>query len=325
MRIDVTANSLIAAGLGSTGLAAPRNVSLRAIRRDRADGEAGASVDRLESSTKGDTVELSDAGLRAAAEARSGLGAGAASNLSSPNSPGGGSSVNGQPDPDDRATLSPDSSGESAKPSAGLDDDLTAEEREQVEKLEQRDREVRRHESAHMAAAGGQAKGGATFEYETGPDGKRYAVGGEVQIDTSEVRGNPRATIAKMQQVRRAANAPAEPSSQDRQVAAQARASEQRARAELANERAKAADGVNGGGAGGLAQSAPTGASSEVPNGGMDKPQRAESDLVSQGAVGEGVGLDESRRAGRTAFNLIAAISTTFRAGALGRQIDFVV
>lgn len=324
MRIDVTTNSLIAAGLGTTGLATPRNVSLRAVRTDRVDGEAGTSLDRLASSAKGDTVELSDAGLRAAAEARSRLAVGDAPNASSSNSPSDGSSVNGQPRGDIGATLSTDSSGESTRPSAGLEGDLTAEEREQVEKLEQRDREVRRHESAHIAAAGGQAKGGATFEYETGPDGKRYAVGGEVQIDTSEVQGNPRATIAKMQQVRRAANAPAEPSSQDRQVAAQAQASEQRARAELAKERAEDADGVNGGAAGGLAQSVPTVVSSEVPNVGTEQSQRAGSDSMPRGAADEGGGLDESRRAGRTAFNLMAAISTTFRAGALGRQIDFV-
>ncbi|MCH8129990.1 MAG: hypothetical protein IIC70_08840, partial [Acidobacteria bacterium] len=59
------------------------------------------------------------------------------------------------------------------------------------------------------AAAGSNASGGPTFEFTTGPDGKRYAVGGEVQIDTSAVDGDPQATIQKMQQVRRAALAPA--------------------------------------------------------------------------------------------------------------------
>ena len=78
---------------------------------------------------------------------------------------------------------------------------------------------VRAHEQAHKAAAGAHAKGGPTYEYQSGPDGKRYAVGGEVQIDTSPVPNDPQATIQKMQQVQRAANAPAEPSSQDRRVA----------------------------------------------------------------------------------------------------------
>lgn len=117
---------------------------------------------------------------------------------------------------------------------ASSETELTDEEQKQVEQLKQRDREVRQHEQAHLAAAGGNAIGGPTFEYQTGPDGKRYAVGGEVQIDTSPVEGDPEATIAKMQQIRAAALAPANPSAQDRQVAAQAAAEARDARAELA-------------------------------------------------------------------------------------------
>ena len=111
--------------------------------------------------------------------------------------------------------------------------ELTEEERQQVEKMKARDQEVRRHEQAHKAAAGSHARGGPTYTYETGPDGKRYAVGGEVPIDLSPVEGNPQATIAKMQQIRRAALAPSDPSSQDRAVAAQAAQAEREARAEL--------------------------------------------------------------------------------------------
>ena len=44
------------------------------------------------------------------------------------------------------------------------------------------DREERQHEQAHLSAAGGHARGGPSYQYETGPDGKRYAVGGEVSI-----------------------------------------------------------------------------------------------------------------------------------------------
>lgn len=128
------------------------------------------------------------------------------------------------------------SSSEAAR-EAGGKSELTEEERRVVEKLKERDAEVRRHESAHKAAAGSAAKGGPQFEYTTGPDGRRYATGGEVRIDTSEVPGDPRATIAKMQQIRRAATAPAEPSSQDHRVAAEATAIESRARSELAAAR----------------------------------------------------------------------------------------
>ena len=110
--------------------------------------------------------------------------------------------------------------------------DLSDEETQQVEKLKARDREVRTHEQAHLAAAGPYARGGPTYTYQQGPDGQRYAIGGEVQIDTSPVPGDPEATIAKARVVRNAALAPAEPSSQDRAVAAAASQMEQQARAE---------------------------------------------------------------------------------------------
>lgn len=119
--------------------------------------------------------------------------------------------------------------------------ELTEEEKGEVQKLEQRDREVRQHEQAHKSAAGRYA-GSPSFEYEVGPDGQRYAVGGEVSIDVSPVDGDPQATIEKMQQVRQAANAPAQPSDQDRQIAAQAAQLEQEARSELAAQKIEGQD-----------------------------------------------------------------------------------
>lgn len=104
-----------------------------------------------------------------------------------------------------------------------------------VDQLKARDREVRAHEQAHMAAAGGYATG-MSFSYQTGPDGKKYAVGGEVGIDTSKVAGNPEATIQKAMVIQRAAMAPAEPSSQDYKVARQAAVMMTEARAELAEQ-----------------------------------------------------------------------------------------
>ncbi|MBN1980940.1 MAG: hypothetical protein JW795_05375 [Chitinivibrionales bacterium] len=95
-------------------------------------------------------------------------------------------------------------------------------EQQQIAELRARDREVRAHEQAHIAAGGSYVRGGAQYSYQTGPDGKQYAIGGEVSIDTSEVPNNPQATIAKMQLVRKAALAPANPSGQDKAVAAQA-------------------------------------------------------------------------------------------------------
>jgi hypothetical protein len=114
---------------------------------------------------------------------------------------------------------------------------LTEEEKQEVTELQKRDREVRAHEQAHIAAGGQYITGGASFEYETGPNGRRYAVGGEVSIDTSEVKGDPEATIQKMRVVRKAALAPAKPSAKDRSVAATASQKEAEARQELAKQK----------------------------------------------------------------------------------------
>ena len=111
--------------------------------------------------------------------------------------------------------------------------ELTESEQQVVRQLKTRDRQVRAHEQAHAAAAGPYVKGGPTFDYETGPDGRSYAVGGAVQIDSSPVSGDPEATVRKAQTIRRAALAPAEPSAQDRSVAAAASQMEAQARQEI--------------------------------------------------------------------------------------------
>ena len=109
-------------------------------------------------------------------------------------------------------------------------------EQDEIQELKARDQEVRQHEQAH-AARGGQYAGSPQYEYETGPDNKRYATGGEVSIDVSEA-ATPEDTIQKMEQVRAAALAPAEPSSQDLKVAAEAAQKANEARAEMASSSA---------------------------------------------------------------------------------------
>jgi len=103
----------------------------------------------------------------------------------------------------------------------------------QIQWLKNRDREVRTHEQAHLSAAGGIAVSGASFSYTVGPDGQRYAVGGEVGIDTSAVAGDPAATLRKAETIRRAALAPAQPSAQDYSVASRATAMASKATIEL--------------------------------------------------------------------------------------------
>lgn len=131
-----------------------------------------------------------------------------------------------------------------AAPRDATGEELSKEEQQQVEELRARDREVRQHEQAHKAAAGQYATSGPTYSFQQGPDGRRYAVGGEVGIDTSKAE-TPEATIRKMQQVRRAALAPAEPSAQDRRVAARATQTASAARAELAEQRRAERSGEN--------------------------------------------------------------------------------
>lgn len=125
-----------------------------------------------------------------------------------------------------------------------------------VSQLKARDREVKAHEQAHLAVAGQYATG-LSYSYQTGPDGKRYAIGGEVGIDTSPISGDPQATIQKAMVVQSAAMAPAEPSSQDYRVASSARQMMAEARAELsAQETESSADNGTEGNATNAAQNA---------------------------------------------------------------------
>lgn len=127
------------------------------------------------------------------------------------------------------------SSGASARDSKDgePEDGLTEEQEQQVRQLEKRDAEVRAHEQAHMAAAGAMAQGGPKYSYETGPDGKRYATGGEVSIVMKTGR-TPEETIRNAQQVQAAALAPGDPSPTDQQTAAAAARMAQEARQQLA-------------------------------------------------------------------------------------------
>ena len=120
-------------------------------------------------------------------------------------------------------------------PDAATQEDAVniSEEARQLQQLQARDTKVRAHEAAH-AAVGGQYAGSPSYTFKTGPDGRQYAVGGEVSINASSIPGDPEATIAKMQVVRAAALAPAEPSGADLQIAAKASAAEASAHAALA-------------------------------------------------------------------------------------------
>ena len=99
-----------------------------------------------------------------------------------------------------------------------------------IEELKARDAKVRQHEATHIMAAGGQVAGGPTYVYQAGPDGRRYAVGGSVQISMGSFSGDPEETERSAMKAHRAAMATGEPSPADARTAQQAMSLAARAR-----------------------------------------------------------------------------------------------
>lgn len=100
--------------------------------------------------------------------------------------------------------------------------------------FKERDQHVRDHEKAHHDVAGSYAVGGPAYEFQIGPDGEQYAVGGHVNVDTSEIAGDPNATYKKAEIIKRSALAPKDDlSSEDYQVAAKADQMMKKASSEL--------------------------------------------------------------------------------------------
>jgi hypothetical protein len=181
--------------------------------------------------TSAETVQADAAWYRTAAAARPGAA--------------GPATATGQ----DGAAKARPGAGGTATPTGPDGTALPADKAAEVAKLKTRDAQVRAHEAAHLAAAGGLAQGGATYSYQRGPDGRSYAVGGEVSIDTGSVGDDPEAARAKALRVVAAALAPADPSGQDLAVASRGRElaaqAQTRAQAEARNKtRAPAGQGA---------------------------------------------------------------------------------
>lgn len=126
-------------------------------------------------------------------------------------------------------------------------EELTQQEKQEVAELKTTDAEVKAHENAHKAAAAGLRTSAPNYEYETGPDGKKYAVAGDVNI-SYQTSSDPEVNLKNAQQLKAAALAPAEPSSQDRKVAMKAEREIAKARQEIHEEelkKEKEADGNN--------------------------------------------------------------------------------
>lgn len=143
-----------------------------------------------------------------------------------------------QDEKDNMGTANGDSKDAKSDPTAvvGKDgEELSDEEKRQVNELASIDTKVHEHENAHLAAAGGLAQGGADYTYTEGPDGKLYATGGEVSIDTSST-GDAQKDVQKAQQIQAAAMAPADPSPQDYRVAADAAIMQMEAQMKVSEE-----------------------------------------------------------------------------------------
>lgn len=133
------------------------------------------------------------------------------------------SGANGTPSAPTAAALAtqvpaPSSAGtayEIRKPEIARDpNDLTAEEKKAVDRLRQRDGQVRQEEQAHAGTAGS-AAGPINYIFATGPDGRQYAVGGSVSVRLSNPSGDPAQYAQAAAKLAAAANAATNPSAAD--------------------------------------------------------------------------------------------------------------
>ena len=88
-----------------------------------------------------------------------------------------------------------------------------------LEKFKQSDSDIRTHEQIHASI--GHTTTPISYNYQQGPDGKMYAVGGHVRLDTS-IPDDPKAAAFKLDQIQRASSGPAELSSADVGISTQA-------------------------------------------------------------------------------------------------------
>lgn len=189
---------------------------------------------------------------------------------------------------------------------------IELQEQAEIKELAARDREVRAHEQAH-AAVGGSFAGAPSYDFQRGPDGVNYAVGGEVMIDTSRA-ATPEATIEKARTVRRAALAPAEPSPQDRKVAQEAVQIEAEARKELALERAGDREQLTEAAAEDVSEEDSAGSLASARD--FNVQANVQANISGQR---EGSGLSESARTASQAFN--NTISSTYSAESRSNNI----
>ena len=87
-----------------------------------------------------------------------------------------------------------------------------------LEKFKQTDTNIRSHEQIHASI--GHTTAPIAYTYQEGPDGKMYAVGGSVRLDTS-IPNDPKAAAFKLDMLQKAASGPTDSSAADNTIAAQ--------------------------------------------------------------------------------------------------------
>lgn len=85
-----------------------------------------------------------------------------------------------------------------------------------LEKFKRLDSQTKAHEQQHASLA--DTKGAISYNYQMGPDGKLYATGGHVRLDTSLPQDKD-AALAKLDRLSKSAGAPSELSSADASIA----------------------------------------------------------------------------------------------------------
>ena len=107
---------------------------------------------------------------------------------------------------------------------------MSTEDKALLDRLRARDSMVRGHENAHVTAAGGQASGPVQYTYQTGPDGRQYAIGGSVNIAVVSSPADDDQAARQADTARRAAEAGGQTSLRDMQVSMRAAELSTRAR-----------------------------------------------------------------------------------------------
>jgi len=87
-----------------------------------------------------------------------------------------------------------------------------------LEKFKQSDANIKSHEQIHASI--GHTTAPISYTYQKGPDGKIYAVGGHVKLDTS-IPNDPKAAAFKLDILQKAASAPIDSSAADNNIASQ--------------------------------------------------------------------------------------------------------